>query len=66
MLTDNNKMVRMLSSLNILTRHCEEGNEFLNRIVTRDETWVYHDTLESKRQLTGHRQQSLSSKNRLQ
>jgi hypothetical protein len=32
-----------------MTWHCEEhGEAFLNRIVTGDETWVFHYTPESK------------------
>lgn len=32
-----------------LSRYEEEGDDFLNRIVTSDETWVHHYTPESKR-----------------
>ncbi|GBM68808.1 hypothetical protein AVEN_22280-1 [Araneus ventricosus] len=38
------------SDLTFLTRYSEEDNEFLNKIVTGDETWVCHVTPESKEQ----------------
>ncbi|KMQ86389.1 transposase [Lasius niger] len=40
----------MGSALKFLTRYAEEGEEFLDSIVTGDETWVYHHTPESKQQ----------------
>ena len=33
-----------------LDRHAREGDAFLHRIVTGDESWVYHYEPESKRQ----------------
>jgi [histone H3]-lysine36 N-dimethyltransferase SETMAR len=50
MLTDVHKTKRLGSSLTFLTRYSEEGNEFLSKIVTDDETWVCHVTPESKQQ----------------
>ena len=41
---------RMIASLNHLQRYAEEGDNFLDRIVTGDETWVLHYTPESKQQ----------------
>ena len=41
---------RMIASLNHLQRYTEEGDNFLNRIVTGDETWVLHYMPESKLQ----------------
>ena len=41
---------RMIASLNHLQRYAEEGDNFLDRIVTGDETWVFHYTPESKQQ----------------
>ncbi|GFR22846.1 histone-lysine N-methyltransferase SETMAR [Trichonephila clavata] len=38
----------MAVSLEHLVRYHEDGNDFLFRIVTGDETWVHHFTLESK------------------
>jgi hypothetical protein len=38
---------RMGSALKFLTRYAQEGNEFLDSIVTGDETWVFHHTPES-------------------
>jgi len=37
------------SAQKFLTRYSQEGDEFLDSIVTRGETWVYHDTPESKK-----------------
>ncbi|GBM73510.1 hypothetical protein AVEN_103941-1 [Araneus ventricosus] len=39
-LTDVHKMKRLGSALKFRTRCSEKGNEFLNKIVTVDETWV--------------------------
>ncbi|GBM40912.1 hypothetical protein AVEN_234046-1 [Araneus ventricosus] len=50
MFTDVHKTKRLGSALTFLTRYSEEGNEFLNKIVTGSETWVCHVTLESKQQ----------------
>jgi len=38
------------SSQRILDRNANEGEAFLTRIVTGDETWVHHFAQESKRQ----------------
>jgi len=48
MLTDGHKTKRMGSALKFLTRYAQEGDEFLDAIVTRDETWGFHHTSESK------------------
>jgi hypothetical protein len=48
MLTDDHKTKLMGSALKILTRYAEEGDEFLDSIVTGDETWSFHHTPESK------------------
>jgi hypothetical protein len=37
----------MGSALKFLTRYTQEGDEFLDYIVTGDETWVFHHTPES-------------------
>ncbi|GBM22178.1 Histone-lysine N-methyltransferase SETMAR [Araneus ventricosus] len=50
MLTDVHKTKRLGSALTFFTRYREEGNEFLNKIVTGDETSVYHVTSELKQQ----------------
>ena len=50
MLTDDHKTKRMGSALKFLTRYAQEGDEFLDSIVTGDETWVFHHTPESKQQ----------------
>ena len=49
-LDDVMKGKRMIASLNHLQRYAEEGDNFLDRIVTGDETWVLHYTPESKQQ----------------
>jgi len=51
MLTDNDKTKQMDSTLKFLTFYAQEGDEFLDSIVTGDETWVFHHTPESKQQL---------------
>ena len=48
MLTDDHKMKRMGSVLKFFTCYTQEGDEFLDSIVTGDETWVFHHTPESK------------------
>jgi hypothetical protein len=50
MLTDDHKMKQMGSALKILMRYAQEGDEFLDSIVTGDETQVFHHTPESKQQ----------------
>jgi hypothetical protein len=49
-LTDFHKTQRMGSALMFLQRHWEEGGEFLDRIVTGDETWVQFVNTETKEQ----------------
>jgi hypothetical protein len=44
MLTDDHKTKRMGSALKFLTRYAQEGDEFLDSIVTADETWGFHHT----------------------
>ncbi|GFT46573.1 histone-lysine N-methyltransferase SETMAR [Trichonephila clavipes] len=40
----------MACALDFLDRYHKEGDQFLERIVTGDETWISHITPESKRQ----------------
>ena len=49
MLTDDHKMQRLMASRASLLRYRKEGDAFLSRIVTTDETWVFHYEPESKR-----------------
>lgn len=49
-LTEQQRLKRQASALDFLTRYNEEGDAFLSRIVTGDETWVCHVTPESKLQ----------------
>jgi hypothetical protein len=48
MLTDNQKRKQMDSALKFLTCYAQEGDGFLDSIVTGDETCVFHHTPESK------------------
>jgi hypothetical protein len=48
MLTDDHKTKRMGSALKFLTRYAQKEDEFLDSLVTGDETWVFHHTPESK------------------
>jgi glycogen debranching enzyme len=50
MLTDDHKSNRMDAALNFLVRYHNEGDEFLNHIVTGYETWISHVTPENKQQ----------------
>jgi len=49
-LTDDHKTKRMGSALKFLMRYAQEGDEFLDSIVTGDEILVFHQTPESKQQ----------------
>jgi len=68
MLTDDHKTKGMSSALKFLTHCAQEGDEFLDSIVTGDETWCFHHTPESKQQslqwrhthLKGRRQTSMT------
>jgi len=48
LLTNDHKTKRMVSALKILTRYAQKGDEFLDSIVTGEETSVFHHTPESK------------------
>ena len=50
MLTDDHKTKRMDSALKFLMRYAQEGDEFLDSIVTGDEIWGFHHTPEYKKQ----------------
>jgi hypothetical protein len=47
-LTDDHKTKRIGSALKFLTHYAQEGDKFLDSIVTEDETWGFHHTRESK------------------
>jgi hypothetical protein len=49
LLTDDHKTKRMGFALKFLTRYAQEGDEFLDSIVTGDEKWGFHHTPESKK-----------------
>ncbi|GFW65985.1 histone-lysine N-methyltransferase SETMAR [Trichonephila clavipes] len=44
LLTEEHKLKRMTCALDFLDRYHKEGDQFLERIVTEDETWVSHIT----------------------
>ncbi|GFV89789.1 histone-lysine N-methyltransferase SETMAR [Trichonephila clavipes] len=44
LLTEEHKLKRMACALDFLDRYHKEGDQFLERIVTGDETWVFHIT----------------------
>jgi len=50
MLTEEHKIKRQASASTFLQRVRDQGGEFLDCIVTGDETWVSHSTPETKRQ----------------
>ncbi|KAJ4428773.1 hypothetical protein ANN_25766 [Periplaneta americana] len=47
-LSDQHKTQRMASALTFLMRYHTDGDAFLDQIVTGDETWVSHNTPETK------------------
>jgi hypothetical protein len=47
---DDHKTKRVVSALKFLARYAQEGDEFLDSIVTGDETWGFHHNPESKQQ----------------
>ena len=49
LLTYEHKKNRMGAALSFLSSYQAEGEQLLQRVVTGDETWVYHYTPESKR-----------------
>lgn len=49
LLSDQHKTNRMGAALSLLTAYEEEGDSLLRRVVTGDETWVYHYMPQSKR-----------------
>jgi len=50
MLMEEHKLKWQASALDFLTWYSEEGDNFLSRVVTEDETWVWHATPELKQQ----------------
>ncbi|KAL4126372.1 hypothetical protein QTP88_010594 [Uroleucon formosanum] len=55
MLTQENKKIRVECSQKLLNRYHQEGEQFLLKIVTDDETWVHHYDPEEKRQSMEYR-----------
>ncbi|XP_035209507.1 histone-lysine N-methyltransferase SETMAR-like [Stegodyphus dumicola] len=49
LLLEERKGKRFESAFAFLQRYQTEGNEFLDKIVTGDETWIYHFSPETKR-----------------
>ena len=56
------QLKRQASGLDFLTRYSEEGDNFLSRVVTGDETWVSHATPDSKQQSMERRHTSSPTK----
>jgi len=50
MFTDVHKTQRMASALTFLQRYHDEGDKFLDKIVTGDETWVKFVNVETNEQ----------------
>ncbi|GFR95722.1 histone-lysine N-methyltransferase SETMAR [Elysia marginata] len=65
MLTDEMKMQRKTTCAELLEHYKEEGEEFIQRIVTGDESWVHHHDPESKRQSMEYRHKSSPSPRKL-
>ncbi|GFR80259.1 histone-lysine n-methyltransferase setmar-like protein [Elysia marginata] len=61
MLTNEVKMQRKTKSAELLKHYEEEGDEFIQRIVTADESWLHHYDPESKRQSMEYRHKSSPS-----
>ena len=50
MLTDDQKRTRLDISMFLLSRYVDAPGDFVERVVTKDETWVHHFDPESKMQ----------------
>ena len=50
MLTDDQKRCRLDISKYLLSRYEDDPGDFIDRVVTQDETWVHHFDPESKMQ----------------
>ena len=50
MLTEDQKRNRLDISRYLLSRYEDDPKEFMDRVVTQDETWVHHFDSESKKQ----------------
>ena len=50
MLTKDQKRSRLDISRYLLSRYEDDPEEFMDRVVTQDETWVHHFDPESKKQ----------------
>ena len=50
MLTDDQKRSRLIISRYLLSRYEDDPGDFIDRVVTQDETWVHHFDPESKMQ----------------
>ena len=49
MLADEHKQTRLQVAHTLLAQYEEKGDEFLQSVVTTDETWVHYFSSESKR-----------------
>jgi hypothetical protein len=47
---EEHKIKRQANALTLMTKYSEQGDDFLSRTVTGDETWASHVTPQSKQQ----------------
>ena len=62
MLAEEQKLKQQATTLDFLTQYSEEGENFLNHVVTSNETWVSHEAPESKQQSMDWRRSSSPTK----
>jgi len=62
MLTEEHKLQQQATTLDFVTQYSEEGENFLNHVVTRNKAWVSHEAPESKQQSMEWRRTSSPTK----
>jgi len=62
LLMEEHKLEHQARTLDVLTQYSEEGENFLNHVVTGNETWVSHEAPESKQQSMEWRRTSSPAK----
>ena len=65
-LSNDHKRAQQTNCQEHLDRHAHEGDDFLHRFVTGDESWVYHYEPESKRQSMQWKHPVISSQQKIQ
>ncbi|XP_061190225.1 histone-lysine N-methyltransferase SETMAR-like [Saccostrea echinata] len=58
LLSVNDKAKRVRLSRNFLRRHASEGDSFINKIITTDETWLFYFDPETKQQSSAWKRKS--------